>query len=91
MIMTDNRKKKIIFLNILFLLVALGILLILLKAPEESTSKLPLDDIHLPFQAGMSKKKAELRCGECHRPGTEHALPEGHPPPYRCLFCHKRQ
>jgi hypothetical protein len=89
--MTNNRKKKIIFLNILFLLVALGILLILLKAPEESTAKLPLDDIHRPFQAGMSKKEAELRCGECHGPGTEAALPEGHPPPYRCLFCHKRQ
>jgi hypothetical protein len=89
--MTDNRKKKIIFLNILFLLVALGILLILFKAPKESTSKLPLDDIHRPFQAGMSKKEAERSCVECHSPDTEAALPEGHPPPYRCLFCHKRQ
>jgi hypothetical protein len=29
-------------------------------------------------------------CGPCHNPEGEAPLPEGHPPKYRCLFCHKK-
>jgi hypothetical protein len=27
---------------------------------------------------------------ECHSPDGVFPLPDGHPPKYRCLFCHKR-
>lgn len=86
-----NLKPKTIVLNIVFILTCAAILLFLLKAPDESTSRLPLDDIHQQFQAGMGKKEAEQHCGRCHGPEGDSPLPEGHPPPYRCLFCHKRQ
>ncbi|KGO35081.1 MAG: hypothetical protein WBN83_04890 [Desulfoprunum sp.] len=82
---------KTIVLNILFLLVCAAILLFLLKAPDETTSRLPMDDTHRQFQSGMSKKEAEKQCGECHGPQGRIPLPPDHPPPYRCLFCHKRQ
>ncbi|MBB5346523.1 hypothetical protein JWG42_02115 [Desulfoprunum benzoelyticum] len=82
---------KTTILNILFLLVGAAILLFLLKAPEETTSRLPMDDTHRKFQSGISKKAAEKQCGQCHGPGGEAQLPPDHPPPYRCLFCHKRQ
>jgi len=80
---------KTIVLNILFLLVCAVILLFLLEAPKETTSRLPMDDTHRPFQSGMSKKEAEKRCGECHGPKGLAPLSPDHPPPYRCLFCHK--
>jgi mono/diheme cytochrome c family protein len=38
----------------------------------------------------MGKKEAEKFCIECHAPEGVFPLPEGHPPKYRCLFCHKR-
>jgi cytochrome c553 len=83
--------RKTVLLNLVFILVCAGILFVLLKAPEESTSRLPLDEVHRPFQSAMEKKEAEKHCGRCHGPEGESPLPEGHPPPYRCLFCHKRQ
>jgi len=82
---------KTMILNIIFLLVGAAILLFLLNAPDETTSRLPLDDTHRRFQSGMSKKEAEKQCGQCHGPKGEAPLPPDHPPPYRCLFCHKRQ
>ncbi len=79
-----------IWLNIAFVGVGLAILVFLLRAPEESTARLPIDDIHRPFHAIASKKEAEKSCGECHSDGASAPLPQGHPPKYRCLFCHKR-
>ena len=32
----------------------------------------------------------EKHCGACHAPEGQAPLPEGHPPKYRCLFCHKK-
>lgn len=87
--MTLNRKTLV--LNSIFVLVSAAIVLFLLKAPEETTSRLPLDETHRPFQSGMGKKEAETHCGRCHGAKGESPLPQGHPPPYRCLFCHKRQ
>lgn len=85
-------KKKNIILNIAFVLVSLTLLLVLLKAPDESTAKLPLDEQHQEFQSNsISKKEAETHCGECHGPNSRAPLPDKHPPSYRCLFCHKRQ
>lgn len=89
--MAINQKNRKILLNIIFILVCLTILVVLLKAPEETTARLPLDEAHLPFQQGMSKKEAEKSCITCHFPEGVSPLPEDHPPKYRCLFCHKRQ
>lgn len=89
--MIFNRKKKKLLLNIAFVLSCLAILLFLANAPDETTAKLPLDEQHLRFQKDMDKKEAERHCVQCHSPEGEAPLPEGHPPKYRCLFCHKRQ
>jgi hypothetical protein len=75
--------------NLIFLLASGGLLVFLLNAPEETTKKLPVDDIHLKFQT-MDRKEAEKSCEKCHNPEGEVPLPEGHPPKYRCLFCHKQ-
>ncbi len=89
MILNQNNKKFL--LNIVFILICLSILGILFNAPEETTAKLPLDENHMRFQNDMDKKEAEGHCGQCHSPQGKSPLPEGHPPKYRCLFCHKRQ
>ncbi len=82
----SKRNRRIY--NILFLLVCGGLFLVLWNAPPETTSPLPHDDVHNAFMK-MGKKEAEKHCPECHT--TEQMpLPEGHPQPYRCLFCHKR-
>jgi cytochrome c553 len=86
-----NQKNKRILLNIVFVLISVTILTVLWNAPEETTSKLPLDENHMIFQQGMDKKEAESRCSTCHQPAGISPLPENHPPKYRCLFCHKRQ
>lgn len=80
--------KKTLFINIAFLITSIGILLFLFNAPDETTAKLPHDEDHNRFM-DMKKKAAEKFCVECHNP-EDMALPEGHPPKYRCLFCHKR-
>lgn len=82
--------KKTTLLNILFLFAAAIILLVLSIAPEETTSHLPKDEIHLKFFP-MKKKEAEKYCIDCHAPDKASPLPEDHPPKYRCLFCHKRE
>lgn len=76
-------------LNGLFALLCLAILFFLWRAPKESTRPLPRDDNHRPFQ-DMDKKEAERSCLDCHGPERMAPLPGDHPPPYRCLFCHKR-
>ncbi len=83
-----NKKKATIY-NILFLVTSLGILIFLLKAPPETTVKLPRDKNHAVFYH-MPKKEAEQHCTQCHGEEAGNPLPVGHPPKYRCLFCHKK-
>jgi hypothetical protein len=71
-------------------LICAGILVFLLNAPKETTSPLPHDEIHSRFHEISSKKEAEKSCLECHDQDKEAPLPGGHPPKFRCLFCHKR-
>lgn len=86
---SDPKKNKTRLFNILFIAVCGAILVFLFKAPPESTKKLPRDENHLKFYS-MDKKEAEKHCGACHAPEGQYPLPEGHPPKYRCLFCHKK-
>jgi hypothetical protein len=88
--MKERNSKKTLFLNCAFFLTAAGILLFLLNAPEETTAHLPKDEIHTQFHEIASKKEAEKTCTDCHSEKGVAPLPEGHPPKYRCLFCHKR-
>jgi len=84
-------KKSRVALNILFIVGVAALLFLLVHAPKETTTHLPKDDIHLKFYGIASKKEAERSCGECHGDaGSSSPLPANHPPPYRCLFCHKR-
>ena len=76
--------------NVIFVIICAGIIIFLAFAPDETTSKLPLDENHNRFHAIKSKKAAEVFCVECHSPSKEAPLPDGHPPKFRCLFCHKR-
>ena len=84
----DNRTKKLM-LNLAFLLVCGGIFLFQWNAPEETTKRLPHDEIHERFHA-MGKKEAEKHCEACHSQEGVAPLPADHPPKYRCLFCQKR-
>lgn len=86
------RKKntKLLIINILFVILCASILLFLLNAPKETTTPLPHDEIHSHFHTIKGKKEAETFCLDCHDQGKEAPLPDGHPPKYRCLFCHKR-
>lgn len=89
--MTSPEKgKKTLLYNLIFLGICGGLFVFLWMAPEESTKKLPLDDDHAGFHQ-LKKKEAEKFCEECHFPEGVKPLPEGHPPKYRCLFCHKQQ
>lgn len=85
---TPLKKRKII--NLLFLAVCAGLLVFLYFAPEETTSPLPEDEDHIVFHQIENKKDAEKACVGCHDQDGESPLPETHPDPYRCLFCHKR-
>lgn len=82
-------KHKSMIYNILFIVICGGLLLFLLNAPEETTKRLPNDDLHAKFQT-LDKKEAEKFCEPCHNPQGEAPLPDHHPPKYRCLFCHKK-
>jgi hypothetical protein len=88
--MDKHKKTKLIILNVAFIVLCGGILIFLLKAPQETTAHLPHDANHERFFAIKSKKEAETFCLSCHDAGKEAPLPEDHPPKYRCLFCHKR-
>jgi len=85
------KKFKIWLPHIIFACFSLALVLFLLNAPEETTSPLPRDDIHIEFHKIKKKKEAEKFCLKCHDDGKENQLPQDHPPKYRCLFCHKRQ
>lgn len=84
---TGSRKA---WLNTLFVAVCAGLLIFLYLAPEETTSPLPGDDLHEPFHQMESKKEADKLCLQCHSQDGEMPLPDTHPDPFRCLFCHKR-
>lgn len=88
--MAAPKKGKITYLyHALFLLICAAILLFLWNAPPETTVKMPHDGIHSKFYP-MSKSEAEKSCDKCHNPKGPAPLPKGHPPKYRCLFCHKK-
>jgi hypothetical protein len=84
------KKKYALWANIVFIVACAAIVAFLLRAPEETTPKLPQDDIHYQYFIIESKKEAETFCRDCHSPGKKNPLSENHPPEYRCLFCHKR-
>lgn len=84
----STRKK--VTLNLAFVAICGALLFFLYLAPEESTSPLPRDDTHAEFHKIASKKEADKHCVSCHGENTDLPLPADHPPPYRCLFCHKR-
>jgi cytochrome c553 len=86
--LSTNKKLAV---NAAFLILCASILIILLKAPEETTSHLPHDENHNRFYAIKDKKEAETYCLNCHAADKEAPLAATHPPKYRCLFCHKRQ
>lgn len=87
---TKTSSKNIWIYNVIFLVVGIGVVLFLYNAPEETTKRLPADEIHDRFMV-MDKKEAEKFCEPCHNPEGEAPLPLDHPPKYRCLFCHKKQ
>jgi hypothetical protein len=81
--------KKRDWLFVALIVVIIGIFIAI--SGEEKTSKVPYDDIHGKFYDIVKvegKKATEKFCKECHNPDNI-ALPAGHPPPFRCLFCHK--
>jgi cytochrome c553 len=75
--------------NLLFALLCIAILLVLFKAPPETTALVPNDAQHTPLLALKDKKEAEKFCADCHGPQGQAPLRSDHPPKYRCLFCHK--
>ena len=85
-----KKKKSAKLLNIAFIITGAAILIFLLRAPEETTARLPHDQNHERFYSIENKKDAEKFCTECHSPDNLAPLSQDHPPKYRCLFCHKR-
>ncbi|MBU0729312.1 MAG: hypothetical protein KKE17_06550 [Proteobacteria bacterium] len=86
---TKPDQKKSYALHALFIAVCIGVFLFLWNAPPSTTAKLPADEVHKKYYP-LGKKEAEKECESCHNPKGEAPLPEGHPPKYRCLFCHKK-
>ena len=82
-------RSRMLF-NAAFVVGCAGLLLFLFLAPEETTSPLPKDEIHMEFHQIKSKKEADNLCIQCHNQDGDLPLPDDHPDPYRCLFCHKR-
>ncbi|NQS71820.1 MAG: hypothetical protein HQQ73_06655 [Desulfobulbaceae bacterium] len=89
--MTAKQKRKIPvwLINLLFVLVCGTVLFFLWQAPPVSTPPLPKNAEHAPF-FDQPRKEAEKQCAACHGPEMENPLPDDHPPPHRCLFCHRR-
>jgi hypothetical protein len=87
---TPKGRKNVLLYNLLFITFCGGLFLFLWYAPKETTARLPHDEIHARFHKMAGKKEAEKFCGECHNPAGVAPLPAGHPPKYRCLFCHKK-
>ncbi len=87
--MTNPKRKNTLLYNVIFIVVGGALLLFLLRAPEESTARMPYDENHQRFYS-MGKKEAEKACESCHYQEGDAPLPKDHPPKYRCLFCHKK-
>ncbi len=71
----------------------IAIVLFLWAAPEESTTRVPVDEPHqqsYEVYHAEGKKAAEKFCEDCHNDQGV-PFPKDHPPKYRCLFCHKMQ
>ncbi len=88
--MKNRSSKKRTLINLAFICVCAALLLVLYLAPEETTTPLPEDDVHSEFHKIESKKEADALCFDCHSQEGGMPLPDEHPDPYRCLFCHKR-
>ena len=71
--------------NIFFIILCASILIFLLRAPKETTTPLPHDDIHNRFHAIQDKKEAEKFCLDCHDQGKTAPLSE-HSPSQISLF-----
>ena len=84
-----RKKRKIWLLNLLFLLVGAGILFLLWLAPPASTPVIAIVVEVCRLLSGSSCA-AELECLARDGPEMSNPLPKQHPPPYRCLFCHRR-
>ncbi len=84
-----EKKKNLLVYHIFFVLICGGLFYFLWSAPPETTPHMPRDHNHERFM-DMDRKQAEGFCLECHGEGKVQPLPEQHPQPYRCLFCHKR-
>lgn len=82
-------KKNTLLYNILFLLLCGGLFMFLWNAPDETTTRVPYDDVHQKFYS-MKKSAADKQCSSCHNPEGVLPLPDHHPAKYRCLFCHKK-
>lgn len=81
--------KKRDWLFVALIIIVVGFFIAI--SGEEKTTKVPRDEIHLKFQSMIEqdgKKATEKFCKECHNP-DQIALSAAHPPPFRCLFCHK--
>ena len=77
--------------DFLVLAIGLAVLIFLLAAPQETTHRVPYDDIHQHYFEIVKKegkKAAEKDCETCHN-GKDVPFPADHPPKFRCLFCHK--
>ena len=75
--------------NVLFMLICAAILLVLIKAPRETTPKVPDDAQHNRLLHLKNKQEAEKSCGDCHGSAGPVPLSKDHPPKFRCLLCHK--
>ena len=85
--------KKERLRDLLLLTIGVAIVAFLWVAPEATTTRFPVDDTHKPYNEIVKKdgkKAAEKHCGECHNEQGV-TFPKGHPPKFRCLFCHKLQ
>lgn len=88
----DIKTSKRKWLNIGFVVLCAALLIFLYLAPDETTTPLPKDDTHIEFHSIASKKEADKLCISCHvEDGDATPLPDTHPDPHRCLFCHKRK
>ncbi len=87
------RKHDIFFVAV----IAAVLITFWLLTGQETTKKIPRDEIHARFYAmlaeGQKKIQVDPLCAECHD-GVKIPFPERHPAkpgegPMRCLFCHK--
>ena len=79
--------------DMLVIAVAIVILVVLSLAPKETTSFVPRDATHKAMYTlahDSGSRAAEKQCQSCHNPKGV-PFPKGHPPKFRCLFCHRLQ